>query len=65
MFNRKKSGSKICQHDFRDVVIAGTMVLNGFPRKVQTCKKCGISIHVPIYSMKSLAEKETKELQNV
>ena len=59
MFNQNNR-NKGCRHEWAE---HGVIVIdNRFPRKVQICKKCGVCVHSPIYTFKSLAEKEQKEM---
>jgi len=34
------------------------------PRLVQVCKKCGVAIHLPVYTLKQLIQKEVGENYN-
>ena len=50
---------KICKHKFKDT---GFVVLNmKYPRVISTCKRCGISVHRPVFSIKQLDELERKQ----
>lgn len=50
--------TKICKHKF---IIKGYFVLQDkYPRLVQTCKKCGVAVHTPIYWKKQLDDYESQ-----
>jgi len=51
---------KLCNHIWKNykVVIVPQKSGAGVPRLVQICKKCGEAIHVPVYTLSQLAQKE-------
>lgn len=38
----------------------GETSIEEYPRLVRECKKCGVNIHVPIYSLKQLSDIENE-----
>ena len=44
-----------CKHKFE---MKGYFVARDSPRLLEVCKKCGVAVHLPIYTMKQLEEME-------
>jgi len=52
----------ICFHQWKTHSIIKIKNKSGaeVPRLVQICKKCGTAIHLPVYTLDQLAEKEIR-----
>ena len=57
---RPNNKPQICNHFWRNYKVVMITQKSGasVPRLVQTCKKCGVAIHVPVYTLKQLIQKE-------
>ena len=50
----------LCNHEWKNHSVITITQKSGasVPRLVQICKKCGIAIHVPVYTLNQLIQKE-------
>jgi len=59
IWKRRKFGGgtneKLCSHKFK---YEGHFICQDKPRAIQVCRKCGVAIHIPIYTIKRLREIE-------
>jgi len=58
IYKRRKGApnkEKLCSHKFE---YEGHFICQDKPRAIQVCRKCGVAIHIPIYTIKRLREIE-------
>lgn len=55
-----KLKTKICIHKWRNngVVVLTKKSGASVPRRIQVCQKCGVVIHLPVYTLKQLIQNE-------
>jgi len=51
---------KLCRHRWKNQYVVVITKKSGasVPRLIQLCKKCGETIHVPVYTLNQLIQKE-------
>ena len=51
---------KTCKHKWKDIGVISLIQKSGasVPRRVQICRKCKVMIHLPVYTLNQLTEKE-------
>ncbi|HEY0090441.1 MAG TPA: hypothetical protein VGB37_16445 [Candidatus Lokiarchaeia archaeon] len=55
IWKRRTKKEKLCNHNFK---YEGYFIYKEHPRLLEVCKKCGVSIHIPIYTIRKLREIE-------
>ena len=58
--------NKLCNHKWKDanIILLNTKAGATVPRRVQKCKKCGVMIHLPVYTLDQLVKMEMPPNEN-
>lgn len=55
-----RNNKQICNHRWKDdsIIILTNKSGASVPRRIQICQKCGEMIHLPVYTLNELMQKE-------
>ena len=56
----RQNKPRVCNHLWKSYKVVTIVQKSGasVPRLVQICKKCGVAIHIPVYTLKQLIQEE-------